>query len=75
MPETQGPSMKIHTVSDAVPHLVHRPAVVPLHWREKVAKDLEADVNRGILERVPLGVPDGYYTQERWRTQTHRRPR
>ena len=46
MPETQGPPMKIHTVPDAVPHLVHRPAVVPLHWREKVAKDIEADVNR-----------------------------
>ena len=63
MPETQGPPMKIHTKPDAVPHLVHRPAAVPLHWREKVAKDIEADVRRGILERVPPGVPDTWCTR------------
>ena len=55
MPETQGPPMKIHTKPEAVPHLVHRPAAVPLHRREKVAKDIDADVKRGILERVPQG--------------------
>ena len=63
MPETQGPPMKIHTKPDAVPHLVHRPAAVPLHWREKVAKDIDADVRRGILERVPPGVPDTWCTR------------
>ena len=63
MPETQGPPMKINTKPDAVPHLVHRPAAVPLHWREKVAKDIEADVRRGILERVPPGVPDTWCTR------------
>ena len=46
MPITEGPPMKIHTEPDAVPHLVNRPVPVPLHWREKVAKDMEPDVNR-----------------------------
>ena len=48
MPITQGPPMKIHTDPDAVPHLAHRPVPVPLHWREKVAKDIETDVKRGV---------------------------
>ena len=63
MPETQGPPMKIHTAPNAVPHVVHKPAPVPLHWREKVAKDIEADVSRGILERVPPGISDTWCTQ------------
>ena len=63
MPETQGPPMQIHTDPKAVPHLVHRPAPVPLHWREAVAKGIEEDVKRGILEKFPPGVPDTWCTR------------
>ena len=63
MPETQGPPMKIHTAPNAVPHVVHKPAPGPLHWRERVAKDIEADVSRGILERVPPGIPETWCTR------------
>jgi hypothetical protein len=47
--------MKIHTAADAVPTYHRKPTRVPLHFREDVRAGLEADVKKGILERVPLG--------------------
>ena len=63
MPEKQGLPMQIHTDPKAVPHLIHRPASVPLHWREAVTKGIEEDVKRGILEKfsqefLTLGVQE-----------------
>ena len=47
MPCTEGPPMNIHTSPDAVPVALHKPVPVPLHWREQVRADIEADVKRG----------------------------
>jgi hypothetical protein len=35
-----------------------RPTKVPLHFREEVKAGLEADVRKGVLERVPVGEAD-----------------
>jgi hypothetical protein len=34
--------------------------VVPLNFRAQVKADIEADVMKGILERVPVGKPDSW---------------
>ena len=49
--------LKLHINSDAKPVAVHKPAVVPIHWREKVFADLERDVALGVLEKVGPNTP------------------
>ena len=49
--------MKIHMHPDAVPVVVHKPAPVPLHYREEVRAQLRADVQRGVLRKVGPGEP------------------
>ena len=36
---------------------MYTPATVPIHWREEVKKQLDRDVDLGILERVPPNEP------------------
>ena len=57
-PVTAGPPMKIHTREDAPRTYIRKPTKVPLHFREEVKAGLEADVKKGILERVPVGEKD-----------------
>ena len=52
-----GPPVEIHLDDSAIPRVCHTPAVVPLHWQQRVKDDLLRDVALGILERVPYGVP------------------
>ena len=57
MPCTEGPPMKIHLQPDAVPVAIHKPVPVPLHFRAEVYANIEADVKRGVLRKVPPGEP------------------
>ena len=57
-PVTSGAPMKIHTPADAVRTYCRNAKKVPLHFRNGVRAGLEADVKKGVLERVPLGEPD-----------------
>ena len=50
--------MKIHSKPDAVPYCCNKPTVVPLNFRAQVKPDIEGDVMKGILERVPFCEPD-----------------
>ena len=50
--------MKIHTKPDAIPYCCKKPTVVPLNFRAQLKVDIEADVEKGILERVLAGEPD-----------------
>jgi hypothetical protein len=54
-PVTAGPPMKIQTPPDVPRTYCRRPTKVPLHFREEVKADLEADVKKGVLKRVPVG--------------------
>ena len=63
MPCTEGPPMRIHTDSNAVPLVVHKPIAVPLHYRAEVKANIDADVKRGVLEKVPPGVPVTWCTR------------
>jgi hypothetical protein len=57
-PITAGPPMKIHTPPDAPRVYCGRLTKVPLHFREEVKAGLEADVKKGVLERVTIGEAD-----------------
>ena len=49
--------LKLHMNPDAKPTAVHRPAMIPIHWQEKVYSDLERDVRLGVLEKVNPNTP------------------
>ena len=49
--------LKLYLNENAKPVAVHKPAVVPVHWRGKVLADLERDVNLGVLEKVGPNTP------------------
>lgn len=42
---------------DARPHAVHVPATVPHNFYDEVRRQLDDDVNKGIVEEVPAGEP------------------
>ncbi|XP_066936345.1 uncharacterized protein [Clytia hemisphaerica] len=57
LPGMTGPAMSLHVNPDATPHSIHTPLPVPIHWQDTVKKQLDDDVNLGVLEKVPFGEP------------------
>ena len=51
------PPAHIHLVPNAKPCAHHTPIPVPLHMKEVVKKQIDDDVERGIIERVPANEP------------------
>ena len=49
--------LQLHVNPNAKPVAVHKPALVPIHWQDKVYADLERDVRIGVLERVSPNTP------------------
>ena len=43
--------LQLHVDPNAKPVAVHKPALVPIHWQDKVFNDLERDVKLGVLEK------------------------
>ena len=52
-----GPALQLHVDPSAKPIAVHTPSTIPLHWEKEVKKQLDDDVNLGVLEKVPHGQP------------------
>ena len=50
--------MRIHTKEDTAPYCCKKPTLVPLNFWAQVKADIEADVMKGILERVLAGEHD-----------------
>ena len=46
-----------HLKKDAIPHACHTPIPILHHWKKEVKKSIDADVQRGIIEPVPIGEP------------------
>ena len=57
LPMMEGPPMKLMVDPTADPVAHHTPVPVPLHWQEDVKRDLDNDVNLGVIEPVPIGEP------------------
>ncbi|CAG2212522.1 unnamed protein product [Mytilus edulis] len=49
--------LKLHVDPNATPVAANKPALVPIHWQDKVYADLERDVRIGVLERVSQNTP------------------
>ena len=57
----------IHLKLDATPYATHihththththTPISVPYHWKQEIKESLNADVQKGIIEPVPIGKP------------------
>ena len=56
-PAMETPLAHIHLKPNATPYANHVPIPVPYHWKEQVRNDLESDVERGIIQPVPIGSP------------------
>ena len=57
LPKMTGPPLQFSLKPDAVPHAIHSPATIPVHWMDQVKKQLLRDVELGILEEVPANEP------------------
>ena len=57
LPLMGGEPLPIATRSDVKPVAVHTPVAIPLHWEEKVYKDLMRNVALGVIEPVPINTP------------------
>ena len=49
--------LELHINPNAKPVIFHKPALVPIHWQDKILKDLERDVSIGVLEKVNANTP------------------
>ena len=57
LPNMEGPPIEIHIDPQSQPVAVHTPSPIPLHWQDKVERDLKRDVSLGVIEPVPHGEP------------------
>ena len=51
------PPLRIHVKSGTEPVAIHRPSTIPAHWVEQVRRELEQDIDLGVLERGPSNTP------------------
>ena len=52
-----GNPLKISFNPNYKPIAAHKPIPVPVHWKQEVKSQLDADVALGIIEPVPQGIP------------------
>lgn len=57
LPLMVGEPLQLHIDPSATPVAIHKPALVPIHWQERVYADLERDVRIGVLEKVSPNTP------------------
>jgi len=57
LPLMTGDALQLHVDPKAKPVAIHKPALVLLHWQDKVYADLERDVRIGVLEKVAPNTP------------------
>ena len=47
----------IHLKPDDIPYVTNTPISIPYHWKQEIKESLNADVEKGIMEPVPVGEP------------------
>ena len=57
LPVMSGPPLHFEIEKGARPIATHVPSPVPVHWQAKVKEGLDADVDLGVLEKVPPNTP------------------
>ena len=49
--------LKLHVDPNATTTDVHKPALVPIHWQNKIYENLERNIRIGVLECVDPNTP------------------
>ena len=57
LPLMKGDPLQRHVDSNDTTVAIHKPALVPLHWQDKVYADLERDSRIGFIEQVSRSTP------------------
>ena len=57
LPLMKGEPLPIPVRRDAKPVAAHTPVPIPLHWEDKVYRDIQRDVALGVIEPVPVNTP------------------
>ena len=57
LPLMKGEPLPIPTRADVNSVAIHIPVAIPLHWADKVCRDLMRDVALGVIEPVPINTP------------------
>ena len=55
LPRMAGSLVEIPLKDGATAKAVHTPALIPVHWQERVYQDIMRDEAFGVIERVPHG--------------------
>ena len=75
LPMMSVPPIKIHVDPDAKPSAVHTPASIPIHWRETIKQQLNADVALGVIEKVEPNSPTTWCHRAIWVRKADGSPR
>ena len=57
LPLMHGPPLELAIKPGASLHAVYTPSTVPLHWEDKIKRDLDRDIDMGVLEKVDVNEP------------------
>ena len=66
LPMMTGPPIKILVRPDTKPTAVHTPASIPIHWRQQIKDQLDADVALGVIEKVEPNTPTTWCHRTIW---------
>lgn len=75
LPTMTGPPISIHIDPSATPTAVHTPAAIPLHWKDEIEKQLEADIKLGVIEKVEPNTPTTWCHRAIWVRKADGSPR
>ncbi len=62
LPAMAGPPVEIHLDESAVPRACQTAAPIPVHWQDRVYRDLLRDKALGVIERFPYGEQTAWWS-------------
>ena len=75
LPLLPGPPLRFNIDEDAIPVACHRVTPVPIHFQERVKRDLQRDVALGVIEKVPPNTPTPWLSRMLVTTKNNGDPR
>ena len=75
LPMMTGPPITINIDPEATSTTIHSPAPIPIHWRDEVKKQLDADVALGVIEKKEPNTPTTWCHRAIWVRKSDGSPR
>ena len=69
------PPLELFIDKNARPVACHKPAQIPIHFKQKVEEELRRDVRLGVLEEVPPNTPTTWCSRMCIQTKKNGGPR